>query len=119
MTCEGCGNTEAYRTMVCYSIRDGRSEICDRCAKLGSGEAILPDVYWPGGAYKSEALGVEFTSRAQKAKYLKDNHLSEAGDMKLGQKSWTEGTREFRKKQFDKDRPMIRETLRQWRDCHA
>jgi hypothetical protein len=88
--------------------------ICDRCGLSGS--ANLADVYWPGHAYKSESLDVEFTSRGQKAAYLKEHGLSEAGDIKFSGKNWIEGSKEYRRKQFEKDRPRIREIARAWRE---
>lgn len=87
--------------------------ICDQCGLNGS--ANLADCYWPGHAYKSTSLDVEFTSRGQKAKYLKEHGLSEAGDVKFKGQNWIEGTRESRRKEFDKERPMIREIAREWK----
>jgi len=85
---------------------------CDRCMGI---QPTIHDVFFKQ-PYKSEALDVEFTSKAQKAAYLKANGLSEAGDMKLGQKSWIEGTREYRKRNFEDARPAIRENYKRYLD---
>lgn len=85
---------------------------CDRCLGI---QPTIHDVYFRH-PYKSKALDVEFTSKAQKARYLKEHGLSEAGDRDMSSKSWVDGTREYRKSQFDKDRPVIREIWRQYRD---
>lgn len=112
MICRAC-NQHASSVKSIYDDGEIIDVGCDRCSGV---QAAVPDVYWPGHTYKSEALGVEFTSRGQKAQYLKDNNLTEAGDMKMGQKSWQEGSKDYRRKQFDKDRPRIREIYRQWRE---
>ena len=75
----------------------------------------VPDVFFKT-AYKSETLGVEFTSKGQKAAYLKAHDLREAGDEKMSTKPWVEGTREWAKKQFDREeRPKLRKIIREWR----
>ena len=85
---------------------------CDRCLGV---QATIHDVYFRR-PYTSEALGVEFTSKAQKAHYLKENNISEVGDRSMSRTNWIDGTREYRKKQFDKDRPVIREIWRKFRE---
>lgn len=89
---------------------------CDHpdCGNLAMVNAGVPDVFWNGRPYYSEALDVEFTSRSQKARIMKERGLSELGDRKLGEKNWIEGSRESRRKEFDKERPMIRENYRRY-----
>ncbi len=113
-TCRGCGRESTHiRTIV-----DGDDLIdrCDHpeCGNLSSIDAAVPDVFWNGRPYYSEALDVEFTSRSQKARVMKERGLSELGTQKLGEKSWIEGSRDYRRKQFEKDRPMIRETYKRY-----
>lgn len=114
--CSGCGNDKAYQTHGYVSSEGFYVECCNQCGDLASNDAPVPDVFWNGRPYYSEALGVEFTSRSQKAKVMKDLGVSELGNQKLGQKSWTEGSRAYRRKQFDKERPHIRETLRRYQE---
>ena len=76
----------------------------------------IPDVFWNGRPYYSEALQTEFTSRSQKARVMKEKGVSELGSQKLGQKSWTEGTRAYRQKQFESVRPKIREAFKRWKE---
>jgi len=45
---------------------------------------------------------------------MKDLDVRELAIRKLGEKTWNEGSREYRKKQFEKDRPMIRENYRRY-----
>lgn len=108
MICKGCGNDKAYAIRF---VRD--YEACDRCGGFST-VAAMPDVFWNNKPYYSEALDVEFTSREQKARVMKEKGVVEAGDMKMGQKSWVEGSREARKASFEKDRPMIRENIRKF-----
>lgn len=116
MICGACD--EKHASSVKSMVQDGKvvDVGCDRCLGV---RTSVPDVYWPGHEYKSEALGVEFTSRGQKAQYLKDHGLTEAGDIKFKGQGWIEGSRDYRKRQFEKDRPKIRETYRQWREKRA
>lgn len=113
--CEGCGNPDAYHSRGW--IENGvYKEICDRCGGLASSDAPVHDVFWNGRSYYSEALQTEFTSRGQKARVMKEMGVSELGPQKLGEKNWIEGSRAYRRKQFDKDRPMIRETLKRYQE---
>ncbi len=115
-TCAGCGQESNH---IRAHIEEGKMvEQCDSpdCGNLSSIDASVPDVFWNGRPYYSEALGVEFTSRSQKARILKERGVSELGNTKLPEKSWIEGSREWRRKNFDKDRPMIREVLRRYRE---
>lgn len=112
MICSVCNDQFASSVR---SIYEGGKVIdvgCDRCMGI---QPAVHDVYFKQ-PYKSEALGVEFTSKAQKAAYLKEHGLSEAGDMKFGQKNWIDGSREYRKRNFEDARPAIRETYKQYLD---
>lgn len=108
MKCAGCHNEEAYQIHGWYDEKEGYLEVCDKCGSLSSSDAAVHDVFWNGRPYYSDALQVEFTSRSQKARVMKEMGVSELGGQKLGNKSWIEGSREYRKKQFDKDRPVLR-----------
>lgn len=111
--CITCKSENYYKARVW--VENGElAGMCDRCGDFEV--QTVPDVFFKT-AYKSRALDVEFTSKGQKATYLKEHGLSEAGDRgSMSEKSWTEGTREHRKKEFDRvDRPKIREAIRAWR----
>lgn len=79
MTCNGCGNIKAFKT-----VTNAGFEYCDRCGEMP--KMGLPDVYWDGTAEHGLAddprtgQPVTFASRAQKARYLKERNLFEAGD---------------------------------------
>lgn len=116
MICEACGNPAAWHLKSGFNgITGERYKACDRCGLQGPGKGA-PDVFWPGHAYKSEALDIEFTSREQKAQYLKDHDIREAGDRSSQTgKTWIEGTRDYRKRQWVKqDQPMIRKVYKDW-----
>ncbi len=116
MICSGCNNDRAFQTHGYVAAQGCYIECCDRCSARSPSEAALADVFWNDKPYYSEALGVELTSRAQKARIMKERGLIELGSQKLGEKTWIEGSRPWRSRQFEKDRPVIREGYRQWRD---
>lgn len=119
-----CNHEGAIRYQKIYSPHGDR-EICDRCGLGNDGQAVLPDVFWPGHAYSSEHLcddmgnPIPLTSRRQKAQVMKDLGVSEAGDRvnggpAFGRSSWIDGTREARRKNFEEARPQIRESYRRY-----
>ncbi len=113
--CRGCGRESTHiRTVV---EGDELIDVCDHedCGNLSAIGAGLPDVYWTNRPYYSEALGVEFTSRRQKAQVMKDMGARELGNQKLGEKNWIDGSRQARQKAFEQERPIIRETLKRWK----
>lgn len=85
-----CGNKEAYRLRVGhYKDEDGavrKYEYCNVCGELGA--LYVPDVYFDGKPEKNLAdvngKPVEFLSKGQKAKYLKERGMVEAGDRVKG-----------------------------------
>lgn len=122
MMCRSC-SSEAYsiRTVV----QEGTFvDFCDRCSDVRI-EGV-PDVYLGHVGQKFANLcddmgrPYEISSKRQKKEVMDRLGVSEAGDRvngaPYGSKTWIEGTREFRRKQFDKERPMIRETLRRWKE---
>lgn len=112
--CRGCGRESTHiRTII---EGDALIDQCDHpsCGNLSA--VTIPDVFWNGRPYYSEALECELTSRSQKARVMKEKGVSELGNQKLGNKSWTEGTRDYRRRQFEKQRPIIRETLKRWKE---
>ena len=120
IACSGCGNLSPYQKHGWYDNKTGYNEVCDKCGVLSSSDVSIPDVFWNGRPYYSEALECEFTSRSQKARVMKEKGVSELGSQKLGNKSWVEGSRDVRRKEFAKERPMIRETLKRWKETgHA
>lgn len=113
MTCQNC-NKESHQ--IHGWLENGiYKEVCAECGGLASIDAGVPDVFWNGRPYYSEALDCEFTSRSQKARVMKERNVSELGNERVPMKSWTEGSREYRKRMFDQiDRPKIRETYKRY-----
>lgn len=116
MKCAGCHNEEAYQIHGWYQEKEGYLEVCDKCGDLSTSDACIPDVFWNNRPYYSEALGCELTSRSQKARVMKEKGVSELGSQKLGQKGWIEGSRDYRKRQFQGDKPKIREAFKRWKE---
>lgn len=85
MTCNGCGNPNAYRTFTAGSF-----EACNSCGNVG--KVGMADVYWDGtpehGLADDPRTGkpLVFGSKGEKAAYLKSKGLIEAGDKIHGAK---------------------------------
>jgi hypothetical protein len=125
MNCRGCGNKAAYHTRS-YVDRSGIQEVCNVCGDLSLADSAVPDVYLGKGgknfANLCDDMGrpYEISSKRQKAAVMKKLGVSEAGDTvngaPYGTKTWIEGSREHRRKQFDKERPKLREIYKEWRE---
>jgi hypothetical protein len=86
--CNGCGNKAASRIRAGFFTNEQNKrehyEYCDRCGDIGI--PSVPDVYFDGkpehGLPDNPKTGkpYEFSSKFEKARFLKDNHLKEAGD---------------------------------------
>lgn len=80
MVCANCNNKNAYR-MRFYS---GGIQVCDNCGLAGSSHVY--DVYWDGRPEETLADDPRtgnprvFASRGEKAAYLRERGLMEAGD---------------------------------------
>lgn len=87
LNCRSCGNDKAYRISV-RMIDETPVDICNRCGDVGS--TYIPDVYWPGYAYKSENITdkngnpILLTSRTHKATVMREQGIVEAGDRHHG-----------------------------------
>lgn len=87
MTCNGCQNKNANFVKAGFlrNEKDEREfyECCDGCG--GAGPVYAPDVFWDGKPEENLADGpdgkpITFLSRGQKARYLKEKGIYEAGD---------------------------------------
>lgn len=124
MICD-CGNQNAYQKRI-YTDREGIQEICDQCGTLSVGDAATPDVYLAHSGQKFKNLcddmgrPYEIRSKRHKKEIMDKMGVQEAGDLvngaKYGSKSWVEGSRDYRRRQFDKERPMIRENYKRYLD---
>ena len=88
MICVNCGNKCASRIRIRFDKKIGKLEECERCGTVGS--AGVPDVYWPGHAYKSENITdrmgnpILLESRQHKANVMREQGISECGDRSHG-----------------------------------
>lgn len=125
MTCGGCLN-EAYHIHGEF-IENQYMECCEKCGNVSSADAPVQDVYWPGREHTNPQLcddmgkPYQLRSKGHKAAIMKQLGVSEVGDKVrgapyTGQSSWAEGTREYRKKNFEKDRPELRRIYKEWRE---
>lgn len=126
MNCRNCGNEKAWHTVSRYdSAAEEWTDCCDGCGLEGGGD-VIPDVYLGRLGQKFANLcddmgrPIEIQSKRHKKEVMDRLGVSEAGGTingaRYGSKTWIEGSREYRKKQFEKDRPVIRETLRRWKE---
>lgn len=129
MTCANCQNPKAWHVVSRYDEKEGVVvDCCDACGLEGAGDGI-PDVYFnrAGQTFASlcDEMGrpIPIESKRHKKEVMDRLGVREAGDIvngaKYGTKTWIEGTRAWRKKQFDKDRPMIRQVAKEYRERHA
>lgn len=87
-------------------------------------DAGVPDVYLGRAGQTFESLcdktGKPYAiqSKRHKKQVMDALGVSEAGGTvngaPFGTKSWIDGSRDYRKRQFDKERPQIRETYKAW-----
>lgn len=124
MTCENCGNQSAYTKQI-VSSSEGTWEYCDRCGTTGS-YANIPDVYLGRSGQQFQNLcdkmgrPYEIQSKRHKKEIMDKLGVREAGGTvngaPFGTKSWIDGSREYRRRQFEKERPMIQKTLKEWKE---
>jgi len=120
MNCRGCGNQEAWHTFGTSTF-----ETCNACGLQGGGESI-PDVYLHRAGQRFDNLTdqmgrpIEILSKRHKQQVMNKLGVSEAGDKvngaTYGSKNWIDGSRAWRSRQFEKDRPVIQKTLRAWKE---
>ncbi len=111
--------------MVSVFEKGGSHDQCDKCGLEGAGEGI-PDVYLHRAGQRFQNLcdanGVpyEIHSKRHKKEIMDKLGVSEAAGTvngaPYGSKSWIEGSRDYRRKQFAKDKPMIEKTFREWKE---
>lgn len=127
MICRTCNNQNAYHIRTI--IDDGQPfDLCDRseCGNLSMADAGVPDVYLGrlGQTFENltDKMGrpYEIRSKRHKKEVMDRLGVSEAGGTvhgaPYGSKNWIDGTRDYRRRQFEKDRPGIKESLRRWRE---
>lgn len=127
MICRNCGNENAYHVRTI--VEDGEMiDLCNLadCGNLSISDAGSPDVYLAraGQQFKNlcDDMGrpIPIQSKRHKKEVMDRLGVQEAAGtvngQRFGSKSWVEGTRDYRKKSFDKDRPKIREVYKQYLD---
>jgi len=121
MICRTCGNQNAYVVRTVFQESE-LLDFCDSCSRISV--SWDPDVYLPKIGHKFENLcdkmgnPIEIRSKRHKAEIMREQNVSEAGDRIHGApiepKSWTESTRDYRKRNFSTDRPKIREIYQRY-----
>lgn len=114
-----CSHENAWHTRTIYE-NGALHTVCDRCGLEGAGEGI-PDAYLGHIGQTFAALcdnmgrPIEIRSKRHKQQVMDKLGVRECPD-RLSGKTWVDGTREYRREQFNRDRPVIRETLRRWKE---
>lgn len=124
--CRSCGREATHiRTVV---EGDTLLDQCDHpdCGNLAMVDSGVPDVYLKRAGQKFDNLcdsmgrPYEIQSKRHKQEVMDRLGVSEAGGTvngaPYGTKSWIEGSREMRRKQFDVERPKIRRIVQEWRE---
>lgn len=114
--CSGCGSNK-YSEMRSI-VEEG--ELVDSCSDCSQVRADgVPDVYLPRSGMVFQALcdksgvPIPIQSKRHKQQVMNELGLSEHPD-RLKPQTWVEGTREYRKRNFEQARPKIREAYRQY-----
>lgn len=119
MSCRNCKSEKSWHVITIFDPQaDQFIDQCDQCGLEGAGGGV-PDVYFKRSGQEfanlTDDMGrpIKIESKRHKAEVMKALGVSEAGDRvngaPYGTKTWTEGTRDGRKKTFERDRPKIRE----------
>lgn len=123
MICRNCNNQNAWHAVSRYDTEsEGWIDCCDKCGLEGQGESI-PDVYLArigqtfGALCDDMGKPIPIMSKRHKKEVMDKLGLREHPDRLKGE-SWIEGSRNYRKKQFDKDRAGIRQTYKEWLNKH-
>jgi hypothetical protein len=119
--CNGCGS-DKYSEMRTIIEDTELVDACDQCSHVRADG--IPDVYLGHIGQKFQNLigkdgqPIEIRSKRHKKQVMDEMGVSEAGHTvngaPYGSKSWIEGTRAYRKKNFKEALPAIRETYRQY-----
>jgi hypothetical protein len=117
--CRTCGQEASHIRTI---IENGEAvDMCDRpdCGNIGMMGTGVPDVYFRKSGQTFEALcdeagkPIPIMSKRHKKEVMDKLGVRECPE-RLSGKTWMEGTRETRRRSFDKDRPKIREVYRQY-----
>lgn len=116
--CSSCNSATWYQIRTMIEGTDVH-DWCSDCDTPVSTEGV-PDVYLPRAGMTFQALcdktgkPIEIQSKRHKQQVMNELGLREHPDRLTGNKSWVEGSREYRKRNFEQDRPKIREAYRQY-----
>lgn len=121
MMCRSCHRESHHiRTIV---DGDGVIDLCHRedCGNLSAIDAGVPDVYLGHVGQTFKALcdergnPIPIQSKRHKKQVMDQLGVRECPERLTG-KTWIEGTRETRRKNFDEVRPVIRDLYRRYLD---
>lgn len=126
MTCSHCHSDKAWHVVSRFNSETGNfEECCDSCGLQGSGTGV-PDVYLRRSGQTFDNLcdkmgrPIPIQSKRHKKEVMDSLGVREAGERvngaRFGTKSWIDGSREARKREFAKDRPEIQRTFKRWKE---
>lgn len=127
--CSSCGSPDWYEIRTCME----GTEVYDWCSNCDDPVSVgcAPDAYLPRAGMTFENLcdkmgkPIPIMSKAHKMQVMREKGVIEAGDRQGGSmgmpaKSWIEGTREGRKKEFnEKYRPILQKIRKDWNQKKA
>lgn len=98
------------------------TEIYDHCSQchIPVQTSGVPDVYLPRSGMTFQALcdksgnPIPIQSKRHKQQVMNELGLREHPDRLSSNKTWIEGSREYRKRNFEEARPKIRESYKQY-----
>lgn len=128
-SCGTCGSKEWFemRTIIEDSVFLDWCSDCDTPVQV----AGVPDAYLPRVGMTFENLcdnmgkPIPIMSKAHKLQVMREKGVVEAGDRHQGStslptKSWIDGTREHRRREFDqKYRPLLKKAYKTWKEKQA
>lgn len=113
--CSSCGSVKwsEMRTLIEDKVL---IDSCSECSRIRADG--VPDVYLPRSGMEFQALcdktgkPIPIQSKRHKQQVMNELGVREHPDRLKDGKSWVEGSRDYRKRNFAQDRPKIQEAYR-------
>ena len=122
MTCRTCKNEKAFHVVSWYDREsDEMVDMCDNCGLEGTGTTV-PDAYLPrmgmtfGAICDKLGKPIPVMSKKHKKELMDERGIRECPERLSGNTTWVDGTRGYRRKQFEKERPMLQKLHKEYRE---
>lgn len=116
--CSNCGSATWYQIRTMMEGTDVY-DWCSDCQTPVSGVSGVPDVYLPRAGMTFQALcdetgkPIPIQSKRHKQQVMNERGLRECPEPLSG-KNWIDGSRDYRKRNFEQAKPKIQEAYRQY-----